>query len=72
MADIPYLVYTEQIISEAMRLYPPAYTIARSCIADVTIGNYIIPDGKDVTLSQYAMHSDTHWFDQPDAYIPTR
>jgi len=72
MADIPNLVYTEQVIREAMRLYPPAYTIARSCIADVTIGDYAIPAGKDVTLSQYAMHRDARWYNQPDAFIPTR
>ena len=72
MADIPNLVYTEQVIREAMRLYPPAYTIARSCIADVTIGEYAIPAGKDVTLSQYAMHRDPRWYDQPDTFIPSR
>jgi cytochrome P450 len=72
MADMPNLVYTEQVIREAMRLYPPAYTIARSCIADVTIGDYAIPAGKDVTLSQYAMHRDPRWYDQPDAFIPSR
>ncbi len=72
MADIPNLVYTEQVIREAMRLYPPAYTIARACIADVTIGDYVIPAGKDVTLSQYAMHRDARWYDQPNQFIPTR
>lgn len=72
MADVPNLVYTEQVIREAMRLYPPAYTISRACIADVTIGDYVIPNGKDVNLSQYAMHRDPRWYDHPDAFIPTR
>lgn len=72
MADIPNLVYTEQVIREAMRLYPPAYTISRTSIAEVTICDYVIPAGKDIVFSQYAVHRDRRWYDQPDQFIPTR
>ncbi|MEY3989742.1 MAG: hypothetical protein RI985_823 [Chloroflexota bacterium] len=72
MADMANLTYTEQVIRESMRLYPPAYTISRHSIEPVDIGGYLIPSDKDVHMSQYAMHRDARWYPNPDAFIPER
>jgi cytochrome P450 len=43
MNDLPELPYTEMVIREALRLYPPAPGLAREPIEDVTIGGYNVP-----------------------------
>lgn len=72
MADMANLPYTERVIRESMRLYPPAYTISRHSIEPVEIGGYQIPADKDVHMSQYAMHRDARWYPNPHAFVPDR
>ncbi|MFZ9859240.1 MAG: cytochrome P450 [Roseiflexaceae bacterium] len=72
MADMAQLTYTEQVIREAMRLYPPAYTISRHAVEPVEIGGYQISAHKDVVMSQFAMHRDARWYPNPNAFIPER
>jgi cytochrome P450 len=72
MADMAELTYTEQVIRESMRLYPPAYTISRHSIEPVAIGGYQIAADKDINMSQYAMHRDARWYPNPNAFIPER
>lgn len=72
MADMPNLTYTEKVIRESMRLYPPAYTISRHSIETVEVGGYTIESNKDITLSQFAMHRDARWYPNPHAFIPER
>lgn len=72
MADMASLTYTEQVIRESMRLYPPAYTISRHSIESVEIGGYLIPENKDVNMSQYAMHRDARWYEHPHTFMPER
>jgi cytochrome P450 len=70
--DIPRLVYCEQVIREAMRLYPPAYVIGRRPIDDITIGGHFIPQGTNVLMSQWVVHRDPRWFDRPLEFQPDR
>lgn len=72
MADMAALPYTEQVIRESMRLYPPAYTIPRHSIEQVEIGGYQIDAEKDVHMSQFAMHHDARWYADPYAFKPER
>ena len=72
MADMTQLNYTEQVIRESMRLFPPAYTISRHSIEPVEIGGYQIPADKDINMSQYAMHRDARWYASPHAFMPER
>lgn len=72
MADMANLPFTEQVIRESMRMFPPAYTISRHSIEPVEIGGYQIPANKDINMSQYAMHHDARWYPNPQAFIPGR
>jgi cytochrome P450 len=71
-ADVPRLPYAEQVILEAMRLYPPAYVIGRQPIDDCSIGGYHVPAGTSVLISQWVLHRDPRNFDRPDEFDPDR
>ncbi|WP_261179647.1 cytochrome P450 [Anaerobacillus sp. CMMVII] len=66
------LKYTQSIVWESLRLYPPAYIIGRQVDTDVTIGNYQLKKGDMVVMSQYVMHRNNAYFDQPDSFLPER
>ncbi len=72
MAEMRELEYTEWVIKEAMRLYPPVYTIFREPREPVEVGGYTIPEGAAIMLPQWAVHrSDDHWED-PASFDPER
>jgi cytochrome P450 len=70
--DLPNLPYAGQVITESMRLYPPAWGMARVAIEDVEIGGYPIPKGCGVSLAQWVVHRDPRWFDAPQEFRPER
>ncbi len=71
-ADLPRLKFTEQIVKESMRLYPPAYGLGREAINDCEIGGYRVPTGTQVFMFQWATHRDARWFDRPLEFKPER
>jgi cytochrome P450 len=72
VADIKSLRYTDQIIKESMRLYPPVAMFGREAARDATIGDYSIPEGTTVMISQWVMHRHPKYFDQPEKFMPER
>ena len=38
----------------------------------LTIGDYILKKGKDVNMSQYAVHRNPNWFPSPEQFKPER
>ena len=72
IAEVPQLVHTEHVLREAMRLYPPAYVIGRRPIEDCTINGYFLPAGHNVLMSQWVVHRDPRWYDDPLAFRPDR
>jgi cytochrome P450 len=71
-SDIPQLCCTEAVIKESMRLYPPAWSLARTAARDCEIAGYPIPAGANVVMSQWIMHRDPRFYDQPDQFAPER
>ncbi|MER2599223.1 MAG: cytochrome P450 [Caldilineales bacterium] len=62
--DIPNLPYTRMVLSEALRLYPPAYIVGREVVEPYPLRDYVLPVGATVFISQYVMHRDPrYWFD---------
>ena len=72
LADLERLPYTEQVIAEAMRLYPPIYVIARRASEDTEVGGYPVPRGAEVILWVYMAHRDPRFFPDPEAFRPER
>ncbi|MFY4777393.1 cytochrome P450 [Metabacillus sp. RGM 3146] len=70
--DFKKLTYTQNIVWEALRLYPPAFIYGRRAIEDVEIGGYPFKKGDTLMLSQYLMHRSEKYFDNPDSFIPER
>ncbi len=66
------LIYTQQVIWESIRLYPPAWLISRKAMNDVTIGNYKIHKGDTVMMSSYIMHRSEKYFSNADEFMPER
>ena len=72
VADIQQLRYTEMVVMEGLRLYPPAYAFGREALADCEIGGYPIAAGSTIFIAPWVMHRDPRYFDQPLEFIPTR
>jgi cytochrome P450 len=71
-ADVSKLTYTEMVIRESMRLYPPAPGFAREPIEDVTLAGYTVPKGSLVSVITTALHRDKRFFADPDQFDPER
>jgi cytochrome P450 len=70
--DLPQLRFTEQVVTEAMRLYPPAWGFGRAALADCEIGGYDIPAGTTVIISPWVLHRDPRHFEDPFEFRPER
>jgi cytochrome P450 len=72
LEDLPKLVYTNHIITESMRLYPPVWGTARTAIEDHEIAGYAVPKGSGVSFAQWTVHRDARWYVAPDEFRPER
>ena len=70
--DLPELRYTERVVKEAMRLYPPVWALVRNPINDCEIGGYRVPAGSSVIMSPWVMHRDPQHYDEPERFNPDR
>ena len=71
-ADFSKLPFLHAVIQEVLRLYPPAYITARTSIAPSQIGGYEFPAGSTMLMSQWVMHRDARFYDDPDSFRPDR
>jgi cytochrome P450 len=71
-ADLPRLVYTDTVLRESMRLYPPVWVIGRRALAPFRLGEYELPAGTNVLISQLIMHKDARYFPEPERFDPDR
>jgi cytochrome P450 len=72
LEDLPKLVYTGHVLTESLRLYPPAWAMARMAIEDHEIAGYPVPKGTGVAASQWVVHRDPRWYDAPEKFVPER
>ncbi len=72
VADLPNLRYTSMVIDESMRLYPPAWSVGRSPVADDEILGFTIPKGSSVMLSQWLTHRHPDFWANPEQFDPDR
>lgn len=72
LEDLPHLVYTGQVIDEAMRLYPPVWIIERQALAHDVLGPWRVPAGTIVGVSQWVMHRHPRLWPEPLRFDPER
>ncbi|MFC6864968.1 cytochrome P450 [Halomicroarcula sp. GCM10025817] len=72
MEHVRDLEYLEWVIQEAMRLYPPVYTIFREPTEDVTLSGYPVEAGTTLMLPQWGVHRSPRFYDDPETFDPER
>ena len=70
--DYQRLHFTQKVLKESMRLYPPAWILGREAIVDTEIGRTPIRKGTLVLISQWVMHRDARYFEAPTVFDPDR
>ena len=72
LAALKELVYAPMVLSEALRLYPPAWTIARNVVNDDEVCGYRVPAGAFVLLSPYITQRLDEFWPDPERFDPQR
>lgn len=70
--DVPQLAYTNLVVREAMRLYPPAWVISRRAADEIEVHGYTLPSGSNVIISPWVIHHDERFFANPEEFRPER
>ncbi len=70
--DVEKLSYTRKVLSESMRLYPPSWTIGREALDDYQAGDFRLPSGSTILMSQWVMHHDPRYYPDPYRFDPER
>jgi len=72
ISDLSDLPCVERVIKESMRLYPPAWVVGREAIAECEVSGYRMPVGTTALMSQWVMHRDPRYHDDPERFDPDR
>jgi len=70
--DLPRLPYTDMVLRESMRLYPPVWIIGRRALKPFRLGEFELPAQTNVLMSQLLMHHDARYFPDPERFDPER
>ncbi len=70
--DLPQLVFTDQVVTESMRLYPPVWATGRMAFEPFKLAGYQIPAGATLAAPQILLHRDARWFEDPLEFRPER
>lgn len=70
--DLPKLIYTNAVVQEAMRLFPPIWVIPRKSTKVDELCGYTIAPGTPLMMSPYVVHRDPAWWPEPQAFRPER
>jgi cytochrome P450 len=70
--DIAALPYTQMVLRESMRLFPPAWAIGRRALTEHRVDGQAIPARAVIVVSPYLVHRDARWWPEPQAFRPER
>jgi cytochrome P450 len=70
--QLPRLNYTEKVVRESLRLYPPAWYLTRRADEDVELGGYRVSKGTTVVMNLWGLHRDARFYSDPNAFNPER
>src|SRR5882724_2228937 len=72
LAQMETLAYTQQVVNEALRLYPPGWLLSRRTVEADVLGGYPLPPGANVLLPLYLLHRHPGFWKDPEAFSPER
>jgi len=72
VADVERLPYTTRVVTESMRLYPPAWLLGRRAVNEYAIGGYDVPPRSIIIMSQWIVHRDARYYRDPERFDPSR
>lgn len=70
--NVKELTYLEMVLSEALRLYPPALRIERSIDQDCVLNGQRLPKGATLEIPVCFLHYDPEHWPEPEKFIPER
>jgi cytochrome P450 len=71
-ADLPKLIYMQQVLNEVLRLYPSAYLFAREALSDDVLDGYPIPARTLIFITPYITHRNPKYWPDPERFDPGR
>ncbi len=71
-SEVQQLDYTDLVIKEALRLYPPIHVGQRRAGEDVALQGYHVPEDSRIMYSIYLSHRDQRYWDDPEQFCPAR
>ena len=72
VADLPRLKYADMVVTEAMRLYPPAYALGRQAARPTEVSGHAVAPPDIVIAATGVVQRDPRWFEDPEAFRPER
>jgi cytochrome P450 len=66
------LTYTRAVVHEALRLYPPAFTLARQAIGPDAAAGVVVPAHAVVLIAPWVLHRHKKLWTEPEAFDPSR
>ena len=69
---IPDLPHTAAVVAETLRLYPPAFTLARAAIGADQAGGIAIAPGTLILIAPWVLHRHRRLWRDPDVFDPDR
>ncbi|KAI2474019.1 hypothetical protein C4B38_000102 [Diabrotica virgifera virgifera] len=70
--NLPLLKYTERVIKETLRLFPPALIFSRLVTKDLDLGDVVLPEGSSATIMPLFIHRNSEYWDEPLKFDPDR
>ncbi len=72
VADVERLPYATRVVTESMRLYPPAWLVGRRAVNEYSINGYHVPPRSIIVMSQWIVHRDARHYADPEHFDPDR
>ena len=66
------MAWTQQVLDETLRLYPPVWLFSRRALVDDVLEGYSIPEGADLYISPFIMQRTAEFWEDPDTFDPSR
>ena len=70
--DVERFKFTRAVVDETMRLYPPAFLIARAAAAPDTIAGLPVKNKDVILIAPWLLHRHEKLWRDPNAFIPSR